>query len=216
MKYKFIKLSSQTKDITGLKFSMLTVVGPIGRTNDKKISWLCLCECRNHTKTTNYKLTSGHTKSCGCYKAIATKKSKTTHGKRSTEEYSIWAGIKNRCLNNNEAAYKRYGARGITICDEWKNDFMAFYDDMGKRPSKEHSIDRINNNEGYYKENCRWATPLQQGANTRQNKYITFNGETKILSQWARDLGIAQSTLSKRLNQLNWPLERALTEAVNY
>lgn len=103
-----------------------------------------------------------------------------------TSEYHAWANIKTRCYNKNSPDYKDYGERGIVMCERWRNSFALFLEDMGLKPSKNHSIDRFPNNDGNYEPgNCRWATPIEQSRNTRNNVWIEFNGENKLLKDWA-------------------------------
>jgi len=109
--------------------------------------------------------------------------------------------MKERCYNSTHTDYHRYGARGITICDAWLEDFQYFLNDMGLRP-KGTTIDRINNTKGYYPENCKWATPLEQANNRRSNKYITYNNITQTKSQWAKQLGFTRSGFNNRVKRL--------------
>jgi hypothetical protein len=139
-----------------------------------------------------------------------------THGEKSngtpSPEYRIWGGIKTRCLNTADPAYPRYGGRGIVICDTWRDNFETFLADMGRRPSPDHSIDRIDNDGPYSPDNCRWATRMEQGRNQRTNRLITFNGETKCMREWADVTGLTEGALYRRL-QHGWSVERALTES---
>jgi hypothetical protein len=116
-------------------------------------------------------------------------------------EYRTWDSLKRRCQNPSDRSYSRYGGRGITVCDRWRDSFEAFLTDMGPRPGPGYSIDRIN---------CRWATARQQQQNLRSNRLITFGGETKPLIVWAREKGLTKRSLQFRLNN-GWPVERALT-----
>lgn len=132
------------------------------------------------------------------------------HGLKKTRLYRIWLQMKNRCNNPNTARFKDYGARGIKVCEEWKGDFKAFYDwSMSHGYSDELTIDRIDNNGNYEPSNCRWATPLVQGNNSRHNHNITYKGETHSLSDWARILGVSFHFLSNRINQYGWTVEKA-------
>ena len=110
----------------------------------------------------------------------------TKHGKSNTSEYDIWQGIKKRCHNQTHKLYPYYGGRGITMCEEWRNDFMSFYNDMGTRPTPKHSLDRIDNEKGYYKDNCRWVTKEVQANNTRTNVFIEYKGKRQTIAQWAK------------------------------
>lgn len=147
---------------------------------------------------------------------------KTKHGfakhKRSNElkTYQIWSGIKQRCLNKNSHAYKLYGAKGIEICDEWKNSFDNFLKDMGERPFDNASIDRIDNSKGYSKENCRWATKEQQANNTKSNVNITFGTATRSLSYWCKFFGIHHATASSRIKQYGMSPQEALVTPLKH
>lgn len=199
-------------DITGKKFFRLTAIAPA---DDRKniTFWLCQCECGRTKEVATADLMRGHTKSCGCYSREMTKLSRQTHGETSnrqvTPEYRIWCGIKARCCNKNSERYKDYGGRGITICDRWINDFDAFLDDMGRRPSNKHSIDRIDNDGNYSPENCRWATIDEQSRNTRVVKRISINGVEKTVYEWASISGVKPKTILARL-RLGWATQLAV------
>jgi len=134
------------------------------------------------------------------------------HGKRYSRVYRAWLHMKNRCLNPRNNSFAYYGGRGITICDKWRDSFVAFYEDMGDPPAK-HSLDRIDNNGNYSPNNCRWASKRQQANNTRANHCITFNGITKTLMQWQRVTGISRFVIADRIYR-GWPIKKALTEPV--
>lgn len=136
-----------------------------------------------------------------------------THGMGKTSEYSIWSMMKDRCVNPNSTAFSYYGGRGIRVCDRWLESFENFFEDMGKRPSKKHQLDRIDNDGDYSPENCQWRTVKQQHRNKRNNVWIEFDGKKKILSDWAREYGLAPKVLHGRIS-LGWSMERALTEPV--
>jgi len=122
----------------------------------------------------------------------------TKHGMRHTSLYSIWSHIIRRCTNPNAHQYKDYGGRGIRFCDKWRT-FEGFYEDMGSTYEKGLTIDRIDNNGNYCKENCRWITHAEQQKNRRNNRFITFEGRTMIISDWAREVGVDTKLISARL-----------------
>lgn len=134
----------------------------------------------------------------------------TTHGKRQTPEYYLWNMMCQRCNNPNNQDYHRYGARGITVCDKWRNSFAAFFADMGKRPTPQHTLDRQDNNQGYTPENTIWATRDAQARNRRSTIMITYEGITMCAQDWAVKLGIKPHTFLKRLRE-GWPIEDAMT-----
>lgn len=132
----------------------------------------------------------------------------TKHGKTGTRTYRIWQAMLNRCRNKNVINFENYGGRGIKVCVRW-HTFNNFLKDMGEAPL-DRSIERKNNNANYNPGNCRWATRTEQARNTRRNRKITFNGVTKCLTEWAKDLGMDQASLAERLSK--WPLQQALTQ----
>lgn len=134
-----------------------------------------------------------------------------THGMSKTRLYSIWCGMRERCLNPNNHAFKYYGGNGITVCDEWVYDFIKFYKDMGEPPSRLHSIDRIDSAKGYAPENCRWATKKQQQNNLKTNRMLTFESVTLCAFDWAKKLGIPPQTIYQRI-ALGYPVEKILSK----
>ena len=133
----------------------------------KGSKWLHMtqCDCGNKKLVRGASLTRGYSTSCGCYQIEVS----TSHGMHGTPEYRAWSAMMTRVRNKNQAGYSNYGGRGIDVCDEWR-DFKNFYRDMGKKPSKDHSIDRINNDLGYHPDNCRWADRSTQSINQRIRK----------------------------------------------
>lgn len=188
-------------NLTGNRYGKLLV---IKESDNKKSHWVCRCDCGQITTVYRGHLRDGHTTSCGCYKA----ESSTKHGLHKTKEYLVWQNIIQRTTNSNHPQYHYWGGRGITVSDDWK-DFQNFYRDMGNRPSPKHSIDRIDNNKGYEKGNCRWATGREQNLNTRRTHNITYNGVTMSMIEWAEALDIKYITLCSRINK-GWSLDKAL------
>lgn len=135
------------------------------------------------------------------------------HGFSHTPEYSIWRCMYHRCYNPKQVGYKNYGGRGIKICKKWKYSFINFFNYVGKRPSKKHSLDRMNTNLGYFPGNVKWSTDIEQARNTRRNVLVTYKGKTMCISAWVEKLGISRSLLRDRL-RLGWSVERAFTEEV--
>lgn len=130
-----------------------------------------------------------------------------------TRTYQIWANMLQRCGNRNRPDWIHYGGRGITVCPEWRK-FETFLSDMGVAPDN-RTLDRIDNAKGYCKANCRWASYREQRLNSRAHlRPLTFNGETRLLKDWAEHLGLRRVTLSRRINQLGWSVERALSTSV--
>jgi hypothetical protein len=133
-----------------------------------------------------------------------------THGESSAPEYRVWSGMRDRCSNPNADKYDRYGGRGIQVCDRWNRSFSAFLDDMGRRPSSDHQIDRIDNDGPYSPENCRWATRAEQSRNRSTSRFIELNGERLCLKDWAARIGIGPASLRRRIKR-GWDLAEALS-----
>lgn len=197
-------------DLTGHKYGRVTVLSYAGRAKGTyTFCWNCICDCGTKFVVRGASLKDGNTKGCGClHKEWCAEKSKNAKGP--PESYKVWGSIKQRCYNPKSSAYQLYGARGITMSDEWKDSFATFIGDMGPRPTKKHSIDRINNDGHYCKSNCRWALPTAQGRNTRHNHWLTFNGVTLCLEDWCERIGIDHSVIIGRIER-GWPIDKVLT-----
>lgn len=200
---------SAFKDLTGRRFGRL--VAQSFEKTTKGTFWLCICDCSGKARIRTPSLTTGRTNSCGCLWRETVPGMLRTHQQSTTDIYRIWTLIIQRCENPRNPSYPRYGGRGIQLCSVWRKSFETFAADIGPRPSARHSVDRIDNARGYEPSNCRWATREEQANNSRKNRLVTFNGETKTLSQWESATGISQHTLLTRLTQLGWSVEKALT-----
>jgi hypothetical protein len=191
----------------GTKFGRLTVLGP-APTKGHGRRWRCRCDCGADIVVGSWSLRSGKATSCGCRRRDLVTARLTMHGQIDDPAYRVWVDMRSRCLSPASKAFRYYGGRGITICPAWDR-FATFLADVGPRPSRKHSIDRIDNNRGYEPGNVRWATRREQMRNTRRNQWIEFGGERLVVSDWAIRLGIPKSTLRHRL-RMGWPVERAL------
>jgi hypothetical protein len=203
------------RDLSGQKFGRLTVIQYAGHRRTKGgesvVRWLCRCDCGNEIEVDGGALTKGHSKSCGCSRSekMRGNKNRTTHGMKGTRVYIIWVSMRQRCSCKNRSNFQDYGGRGIKVCDRW-NTFENFLEDMGEPPGKDYSLDRIDVNGNYCRENCRWATNKDQANNRRNNRIIGWNGIKKTISEWSESVGIASSAIIYRLNH-GWPVEEALT-----
>lgn len=191
-------------DMTDRICQRLTVLDHWNRKNGK-IYWDCRCSCGVLVSVNGAKLRSGLTGSCGCLHRDKI----TKHNYHNSPTYTSWQSMKDRCLNPNNVRYKHYGMRGITICQRWTGSFANFLADMGEQPSLHYTIDRRDNDGNYEPSNCRWITRQQQNRNTSRSRYLTHNGETRTLVEWAEHIGISKNGLAWRLGT-GWPLERAL------
>jgi len=164
------------------------------------------CACGTCRTVSVYDLLSGKSRNCGCVRRRSVGLIARTHGKARTAEHVIWLAMIDRCRNPRNKNYPRYGGRGITVCDRWMESFAAFLSDMGKRPSRKHSIDRIDNDHGYEPGNCRWATVAEQHRNKSNTVRLTAGGVTRTMTEWAAVTGIPYSTLRNR-RRCGWPDE---------
>lgn len=192
-------------DLSGQRFNRWLVV----RRSDRTRHWVCSCDCGTVRDVFVGNLRQGYSQSCGCLKDERTRIRNRTHGLSASREYKIWAGMKKRCYDPSCKSFEDYGKRGIAVCARWQGSFENFYADMGPRPSRRHSIERVNNDGPYSPDNCRWATQREQVNNTRRNHFIEWNGERLTLAQWAERAGIRPHALLHRLDR-GWPLEQAL------
>ncbi len=165
------------------------------------------CSCGNVCVKDRYKVSSGHTTSCGC--RLKEIQNKTIHGMHESNEYHVWEMMKQRCLNPKNKKYSLYGGRGIKVCEKWLR-FEGFYEDMGERPKGRYSLERINGNGNYEPSNCKWATYSEQARNTTQNHYLTYDGKTLLIVEWAERLGWDPSVIRSRINY-RWTVEEILT-----
>lgn len=205
-------------DLSGQRFGRLTVLKLEkqeqriikGKKYGQIYYYLCKCDCGNILTVKRSLLLANKTTSCGCYKHDIVKSVNTKHGKRNTRLYKIWCNIKYRCNNKNAINYKRYGGRGITICDEWMKDFKNFYDwAINNGYNDLLSIERINNNGNYEPSNCKWATNKEQAQNRRSNFNITLDNKTQCLTKWAEDYNIDESAVRDRIAR-GWSFEKAI------
>jgi hypothetical protein len=192
------------KNILGLKFGRLLVINTSPRRDSEGLAyWLCRCECGNEIEVCGSNLRSGHTKSCGCFSEGIKGKIRKLYGELGVIIHNRWKNMRDRCLSPVHKGYKHYGGRGITICKEW-DDVEVFYIwaiNNGFEQCLE--LDRIDVNGNYCPENCRWVTEKEQARNKRNSHMITYNGETKCMSEWAEILNMVRTTLSYRLDHFD-------------
>lgn len=181
----------------GQKFNRLTSISYAGKNKYGKSLYNFLCDCGVIKILMGTAIKNNVIKSCGCLrKEIPNSK---THGDSKTSEFRIWCAIKSRCYNPKTINYVNYGGRGIMICDAWLSSYETFLKDMGRRPSKDHSIERNDNNGNYEPENCRWATRQEQCNNTRSNVFLEIDGKKFNSTQAALKLGISRRTIANRI-----------------
>ena len=202
--------------LPGERFGRLTIIKEVGTIIRKprlyERRFICKCDCGNEKEVSLYSLTRGYTHSCGC---LLSNKMGKSPGKEIEESprirlYTLWQGMKKRCSPNSKKYRKMYYVRGISVCDEWRNNFDSFYEwSIANGYSPILSLDRIDNNKGYSPDNCRWATPKQQTNNTSKNVIMTMNGVSHTLAEWSEITGINQFTLHGR-KRAGWSDEKAL------
>ena len=186
-------------------FGNWTVLEILPKTRNYHRMFKCQCKCGTIKEIDGFNVIKGKTISCGCLRKEMSKQRMTIHGKTNTPLYHIWCGIRERCYNPNCHAYKDYGGRGITMCQEWYNDFMTFYTwAISNGYDQTLSIDRIDVNGNYEPCNCRWADRKTQANNKRNNILITYNGKTQNLKQWCEEFNLDYDMIRARYQNPNW------------
>jgi hypothetical protein len=212
---------SKVKDLRGAVFGRLTALYPVGRATDGGVLWMCECRCddlrhRNSVIKKAINLTAGRVRSCGC---LTTRRKRRLQQSRKTPEkhglsrhrlYQTWIAMIGRCHEPEHVSYKRYGGRGIKVCERWHN-IRNFVDDMDASYDKGLTLDRVDNEGDYTPENCRWATKEQQAANTYRTKYVVLNEfEKYTYKEFCEMIGFDVKIFTNRYDRLGWSLERTL------
>ena len=174
----------------------------------------CKCECGGEATPTAANFASGNSSSCGCKaKAAAVSRAlaMAKHNMSHTPEHRAWSGMIERCFNWKNKDFKNWGGRGITVCDEWRKDFLRFYQYIGPRPAVGYSVDRINVDGNYEPGNVKWSTSREQQRNRRNNRLLTINGDTATFKEWCDRHGLKDDCVRRRIKSYGWSIEKALT-----
>lgn len=216
---------SKVHDLTGQRFGRLLVVERNGSNKNGRAMWKCKCDCGSEVTILGNMLLNQQATSCGCLRKELAKEAiariSTKHGGKKDRLYNIWTGMKKRCYSQSNRSYYNYGARGITVCDEWLHDYQAFKDWAYENGYKddadkyECSLDRIDSNKNYSPDNCRWANALQQANNRRDNVTIKLGEDIHTIPEWSRITGISESALRGRVSS-GWPAEKILSQPVRH
>lgn len=190
--------------LVGSRFGRLVVIR-FNHTDSKNSHWLCLCDCGNTKVVCRSGLIQGQSKSCGCFRDAL----RIKHGQVKSPEYISWGSMIQRCTNPKSANFSDYGGRGIKVCKRWmiaKN----FLDDMGKKPSRKHSLERKDNSKGYNRRNCVWAVRKVQNRNTRRTILLTACGKTQCLKDWSKELKLSSQCIMHRIRNMGLSHQQAL------
>lgn len=201
----------RSKDLItkGDQYSLLTVVKEVERKNAPGRQVFCQCECGKKKIVSFRDLKRGNVKSCGCLKNYSTENNENFHNMSNTRLYAIWSDMKHRCLNENNIRYKRYGGRGISVCEEWL-EFKNFYEWAKSSGYKDElTLDRVDNNKGYSPRNCKWSTQKEQAWNRSTTFKVERNGVSKSLREWCRLENVPFNMVYRRLRR-GWDIEDAL------
>ncbi len=218
LNFQSLPKDKRFKDMTGMRFGRLLVLGLAERSPAGNKSWYCQCDCGSITRSPAGALRSGKTLSCSCLNKDILREGKTTHGMSKTPTHNSWCRMMYRCYCKTGDKYALYGARGITVCDRWrfgedgKSGFECFYSDMGERPMGK-TVHRVDNDGNYEPSNCVWATQKEQMLSTSKSHRLTLNGISLTVSQWTERLGFKNSTIQNRLRR-GWTEERILTTPI--
>ena len=207
---------SKLIDLTGQRFGRLTVIKLDHfkmKGVHKRPYWLCICDCGNEKIVTSGTLRNGMTRSCGCFQREQATKRQYKGNPHRRRLYGVLRKAHERCEDPNSEFYKNYGARGITVCDEWSgseglDNFIKWASENGYREGL--TLDRKDNDKGYSPENCTWETRKHQSNNKRNNVWITMNGETKTLAMWCEYYNVPYGRVEARYSKMGWNIEDAL------
>jgi len=194
----------------GDTINRLTLIEIDLKSKDKHKKWICKCECGKIISVRQNQLKQGIVYSCGCYAREKSKLRLLTHGQSRSDLYHVWISMKGRCYSKGNHAYENYGKRGITICEEWKNNFMSFFDWANNNGYKEKlTIERIDNDKDYCPDNCKWISINEQAKNKRNNVVFLVDGKLKYQAQICSELNMAHSTFSNRIKR-GWDIEKII------
>lgn len=212
-------MPNHIKDLTGQTFGYLTIIKRHGSTTTKRkrATWLAKCICGNEVIAIGANLTNTNRtplKSCGCRRGEVLVKTRGSHGMTSHPIWNTWRQMRYRCGNPRSKDWKKYGGRGITVCQRWQKSFVNFLEDMGLSWYPGVSLDRIDNSKGYSLENCRWATPEMQSRNQRTNVIINTPKGAMTVTEAAETFGIKTSTLHARIFRYKYPVKKALHQPI--
>lgn len=199
-------------DLTGMRFGKLTAIS-IDHRSGTRTYWDCACDCGGKRIVSIDHLRNGDVIDCGCERKHLTRWQK--HGMYDSRIYRIWSLMKERCYNPRRSEYSYYGGRNISVCQDWMDSSKFIEWALNNGYSDELTLDRIDNNGNYCPENCQWVNRKMQQNNRRNNRYITYNGETKTVTQWAESNGMTYYQLIKRIDKLKWSFERAISEPIH-
>jgi hypothetical protein len=194
---------NRISSIEGQRFGRLVAMAEVEKTRHGARRWRCSCDCGGEAIVGQDQLRQGRTKSCGCLQREVAAATPRTHGGTGTAEHGIWRNMVNRCHLPTSSNYENYGARGIIVAKEWRGPggFERWLAQVGPRPSKAHTIERIANDRGYEPGNVRWATDAEQRRNKRASIYVEWNGRRVFLKDLAKDLGVSYFALRARLRR---------------
>lgn len=210
------KAKNRASELIGQTFGRLTVIGRAENTRQATRCWVCRCECGREHLVRTAALRRGAVRSCGCLQRKLMGDRQRTHGLSHLPEYQTYSSMMDRCYNPDNSSFENYGGRGVRVCERWLDSVANFIADMGQKPSKHHSLDRIDCNGHYEPSNCRWALPEDQARNRRNVRPFTYAGRTMILTDWCSEAGwfanpkAIYTRALKRLDDLGWSFEDAV------
>lgn len=199
------------EELVGRKFNRLTVLRIAGKNKYNRPMVERSCDCGNKIITEATRVKNGVTKSCGCLQSEFASNQFKTHGLTNTRLYRIWQSMISRCENKNNNRYYAYGRRGIRVCDDWRNDFMAFYNWAMENGYRDNlTIDRKDNDKDYSPRNCKWSTSYEQANNKRTNRTVEYKGVRKNVKQWVNYFGFNYKYFHEKLKKCEWSIEKLL------